>query len=86
MSIKWDEKSIQINSVLCEVLVFTFKSFVFFVCCFKKKQINQFKMKMIIIFAALFAAVLAAPVDDSNVAQVLRYENDNVGLEGFKYA
>ncbi|KAG4077567.1 hypothetical protein HA402_002994 [Bradysia odoriphaga] len=42
-------------------------------------------MKVIIIFAALFAAVLAAPVDDSNVAQVLRYENDNVGLEGFKY-
>ncbi|XP_037044860.1 flexible cuticle protein 12-like [Bradysia coprophila] len=42
-------------------------------------------MKMIIIFAALIAAVLAAPVDESNVAQVLRYENDNVGLEGFKY-
>ncbi|XP_037044845.1 flexible cuticle protein 12-like [Bradysia coprophila] len=42
-------------------------------------------MKMIIIFAALIAAVLAAPVDDSNVAQVLRYENDNVGIEGFKY-
>lgn len=42
-------------------------------------------MKMIICLAALIAVALAAPVDDSNVATVLRYVNDNVGVEGYKY-
>ena len=40
---------------------------------------------MIICLAALIAVALAAPVDDSNVATILRYDNDNVGVEGFKY-
>lgn len=42
-------------------------------------------MKMIICLAALIAVALAAPVDEPQAATVLRYVNDNVGLEGFKY-
>ncbi|KAJ6640663.1 Flexible cuticle protein 12 [Pseudolycoriella hygida] len=42
-------------------------------------------MKMIICLAALIAVALAAPLDESNVATVLRYDNDNVGVEGYKY-
>ncbi|XP_030385802.1 larval cuticle protein 65Ag1-like [Scaptodrosophila lebanonensis] len=40
-------------------------------------------MKFIIVFAALFAAALAAPNQD---AEILRYENDNIGVEGYNFA
>lgn len=48
-------------------------------------------MKVIIGFiaaAALFvsSSVLAAPLDDPKHAQVLRYENDNIGIDGYKFA
>ncbi len=42
-------------------------------------------MKMIICLAVLIAVAAAIPVDDSAVATVLRYDNDNVGVEGYKY-
>lgn len=44
-------------------------------------------MKLIIVFAAIVAVALAAsvPVDNKDVT-VLRYENDNIGVEGYKYA
>lgn len=43
-------------------------------------------MKFIVLFAVLIAAVLAAPIDDSSNAQILRYENDNIGIDGYKFA
>lgn len=43
-------------------------------------------MQMIIVFSTvLIAAVLAAPVDDSQTT-ILKYENDNSGLDGYKFA
>lgn len=42
-------------------------------------------MKMIICLFALIAVALAAPVEEPNAVSVVRYVNDNVGLEGFKY-
>lgn len=42
-------------------------------------------MQMIIVFSVLIAAVLAAPVDDSQTT-ILKYENDNSGLDGYKFA
>ncbi|XP_037044865.1 flexible cuticle protein 12-like [Bradysia coprophila] len=43
-------------------------------------------MKSVIVFGALVMCVLAAPLDDSKNAQVLRYENDNIGIDGYKFA
>lgn len=43
-------------------------------------------MKFFIAFAALVAVALAAPLDDSKNAQILRYENDNIGLGGYNFA
>ncbi|XP_055912846.1 larval cuticle protein 65Ag1-like [Eupeodes corollae] len=44
-------------------------------------------MKFVIVFTALFAVALAAtsPLDSAH-AETLRYDNDNIGVEGFKYA
>lgn len=39
-------------------------------------------MKMIIVLAAVLALAVAAPSKD---AQTLRYENDNIGVDGYKY-
>lgn len=35
-------------------------------------------MKFVIVFAFLFAAAIAAPVGDGD-AEILRYDNDNIG-------
>lgn len=43
-------------------------------------------MKFAVVFAALFALALAGPIDQSRGATVLRYENDNIGVEGYKWA
>ncbi|CRL02971.1 CLUMA_CG016569, isoform A [Clunio marinus] len=43
-------------------------------------------MKFLIAFAAVIAVCLAAPLDDSKNAQILRYENDNIGLGGYNFA
>lgn len=43
-------------------------------------------MRFIVVFAAIVAASLAAPVDDSSNAQILRYENENIGIDGYKFA
>lgn len=42
-------------------------------------------MKFFVVFAVLVAAALAAPLADSE-ATILRYENDNIGLDGYKFA
>lgn len=43
-------------------------------------------MKFIVIFALAVTVCLAAPVDDSANAQILRYENENIGIDGYKFA
>lgn len=43
-------------------------------------------MKYIVIFALTVVACLAAPLDDSSNAQILKYENDNIGIDGYKFA
>ncbi|XP_030746751.1 flexible cuticle protein 12-like [Sitophilus oryzae] len=43
-------------------------------------------MKMFVVFFAIFAVALAAPQNPADVqAQVLRYENDNIGVEGYNF-
>jgi hypothetical protein len=43
-------------------------------------------MKFAIVFAAVFAVAIAAPLDSPQDAQILRYENDNIGIDGYKFA
>jgi len=49
------------------------------------KHKKPLKMKTIIVLAALVAVALSAAVDSKN-AQILRYENDNIGVDGYKFA
>ena len=42
-------------------------------------------MKFIILLAFAVAACLAVPLDDSKNAQILKYDNDNIGLGSYKY-
>jgi hypothetical protein len=43
-------------------------------------------MKSVFVFTLVIAAVLAAPVDDSKNAQILRLEQDDVRPDGYKFA
>lgn len=43
-------------------------------------------MKYFIVLAIIVGAALAAPADDPKDATVLRYENDNIGIDGYKFA
>lgn len=53
-------------------------------------------MKFLVVFALCIAAALAAPrspprparasSDDSANAQILKYENDNIGIDGYNFA
>lgn len=53
-------------------------------------------MKFMIVFALVIATALAAPPkqsprqsrasDDSANAQIIKYENDNIGLDGYNFA
>lgn len=43
-------------------------------------------MKFIVLLALAVTACIAAPLDDSSNAQILRYENDNIGIDGYKFA
>lgn len=43
-------------------------------------------MKFIIVFAAIAAVALAAPVDDSKNAHIIRYDSDNIGTDGYSFA
>lgn len=43
-------------------------------------------MKFLFVFVAIFAvAAVAAPNADSD-AVILKYENDNIGVDGYNYA
>lgn len=67
------------------VCYFTHKFVVSEVASFYQKK-KYFKMKMSIVFVAVLAVALAAPIDDSKNAQILRYENDNIGVDGYNFA
>lgn len=45
-------------------------------------------MKFALVFAAIFAVAVAGPISpvDHKDATVLKYENDNIGVGGYKYA
>jgi hypothetical protein len=43
-------------------------------------------MKYFIILAILIVSAVAAPLDSPQDAQILRYENDNIGIDGYKFA
>lgn len=42
-------------------------------------------MKMFIVLAVLVACAMAVPIDDSQTT-VLKYENDNIGVDGYNFA
>lgn len=46
---------------------------------------NPNKMKTIAVFALIIAAALAAPADPKG-AEIVKYENDNIGVDGYKFA
>lgn len=41
-------------------------------------------MKVAIVFVALLGVALAAPAGDPN-AETLKYENDNIGVDGYNF-
>uniref|UniRef100_A0A2A4J8W9 Cuticle protein n=1 Tax=Heliothis virescens TaxID=7102 RepID=A0A2A4J8W9_HELVI len=43
-------------------------------------------MKSFIVLALFVAAVAAAPAGPDADAQILRYDSDNIGVEGYNYA
>lgn len=50
-------------------------------------------MKFLVVLVAVIAVALAAPapqrrsqVDTSANAQILKYENDNIGVDGYNFA
>lgn len=43
-------------------------------------------MKTIIVLATIVACALAAPIDDPKDATVLKYENENIGIDGYNFA
>lgn len=40
----------------------------------------------IVLVAFIVQAALAAPAEDPKDATVLRYENDNIGIDGYNFA
>lgn len=42
-------------------------------------------MKWIIVLAVLVAVVTCAPLDPKDI-EVLRYDNDNIGVDGYKFS
>ncbi|XP_058455704.1 flexible cuticle protein 12-like [Malaya genurostris] len=43
-------------------------------------------MKFFVVFAVVLATALAAPPQEERDAQIINYENDNLGIEGYKFA
>lgn len=44
------------------------------------------KFIAIVIIAIVATVAVAAPLDDSKDAVVLKYENDNIGIDGYNFA
>ncbi|XP_058460930.1 flexible cuticle protein 12-like [Malaya genurostris] len=42
-------------------------------------------MRTIVVFFALLIAAFAAPVDDSRSAQILKYDSENIGIDGYRF-
>lgn len=40
---------------------------------------------MIIVLAAILAVALAVPVPADNEVTILRYDNDNIGVDAYKF-
>ncbi|XP_026738288.1 cuticle protein CP14.6-like [Trichoplusia ni] len=47
---------------------------------------NPSKMKSFIVVALFVAAAVAAPAGPDADAQILRYDSDNIGLDGYNYS
>lgn len=43
-------------------------------------------MKFVIVLSILIVAVASAPLDDPKDAKILKYENDNIGIDGYRFA
>lgn len=43
-------------------------------------------LQILITLAAICAIALAAPLDDSANAQILKYESENIGIGGYKFS
>lgn len=43
-------------------------------------------MKFAIVLVTVLVAVIAKPIDDSQNAVILKYENDNIGIDGYRFA
>ena len=46
-------------------------------------------MKFITVVIGIVAVIgisSAAPIDDSKNAHIVRYDNDNIGIDGYKFA
>ncbi|CAD7083178.1 unnamed protein product [Hermetia illucens] len=43
------------------------------------------KFTLVVLFAVFYFAS-AAPVDDSKNAQIVRYDSDNIGIDGYNFA
>lgn len=43
-------------------------------------------MKSVIALTFLVALAAAAPLDQDHTATVLRYDSDNIGVDGYKFA
>lgn len=50
-----------------------------------RKPCPIMKSAIIVVFAAVLAVAVAAPIDDSKTV-ILKYENDNIGIDGYKFA
>lgn len=59
-------------------------------CITLKKKLGDINKsyfhQQLLAFAALVAVALAAPLDDSKNAQILKYESDNIGIGGYSFA
>lgn len=50
------------------------------------KKTSKMKFIAIVIIAIVATVAVAAPLDDSKDAVVLKYENDNIGIDGYNFA
>lgn len=50
-------------------------------------KLNLYKMRFIVVlFAVIIGSVLAGTLNDPKLAETLRYENDNIGVDGYNFA
>ncbi|XP_055624934.1 flexible cuticle protein 12-like [Toxorhynchites rutilus septentrionalis] len=42
-------------------------------------------MKTLIVFGVFLIAALAAPLDDSKTAEIIKYDSENIGINGYQF-